>query len=185
MDFDRNAVELLHSNCSGMIDLRLNDSAAEQVGVLPHLTEASKKTLNARAVEQVLPMWQMTLGQLIAFNGGDFSSVISDEKKMTLAEFVWLSQYPNWIEEFSKVVGALNCPTTAEQRQAANACLPVEWKEGMLIFARRYFGLKSFDEAEGVKVCDFVLAKKDEYNAAMFERAMSEQRKRAAQAQRR
>lgn len=162
-----------------MIKLNLNGKAATQAHIVQHLTDASRAVLAKRAVEHVQPFWQMTIGQLIDFAAGDFTSVVSDVKKMTLAQFVWLGEFPKWLEEFSRAVGNLQVPTTAEQRQAANACLPVEWREGLLVFARRYFALPSFAAAEGVKVCDFVLAKKDEYNAAAFERAMSEQRRRA------
>lgn len=167
-----------------MIDLNLDKNATEQVQALAWLTDASRAILNKQAVERVLPMWQMTLGDLIAFTDGDFSRIMP-KNNITLAQFVWLSQFPEWLEEFSRTVGALQVPTTSEQRQAANACLPVEWKEGMLVFARRYFGLHSFTEAEGVKVCDFILAKKDEYNGVVFERSMADQRKRAYKSARR
>jgi hypothetical protein len=51
--------------------------------------------------------------------------------------------------------------------------LPVEWQEGMLVFVRAYFGLKSFGEAENVTIGDYLLAKKDEYNSTIFQRNMA------------
>ena len=152
---------------------------SEYAGSLPYLTELSQRVLNEFADKEVLNKWSMTLGQLFRFCAADFSEVIPDMQHLTVAQWLWLQSFPEWLGSFCKACENLSVPQTPDMQTAAGRCLKVDWQEGLLIFARRYFGLKSFTEAEGVLVGDFLMARKDEYNNAMFERAMGDiQRKR-------
>lgn len=143
------------------------------VDVLPFLTDESRQKLLAKAEERK-PMYEMTLAEFFACCAGDFSCVIADEKHPTTGELLWIERFKVFLEEIAKVLNALVMPLTPEQKKAAEACLPVEWQEGMLVFVRKYFGLRSFAEAERVTIADYLLAKKDEYNTAIFERTYRE-----------
>ena len=54
---------------------------------------------------------------------------------------------------------------------AASVCYPVEFGESLLLFSREYFQLHSFKEASNINLADLLIAKKDAYNKAAFERA--------------
>lgn len=139
--------------------------------VLRYITEESRNALLERA-EQMQPMYEMTLADFFACCNGDFSKVVADMDNPTTGEVLWIECFKQFLEDFSKIAQRFVIPQTAEQKQASANCLPVEWQEGMLVFVRKYFGLKSFADAENITIADWILAKKDEYNAAIFERNM-------------
>lgn len=48
---------------------------------------------------------------------------------------------------------------------------PMTMAEGLLVFARRYFGCRSFSEAERLTLGEWLMAKKDDYNRIAAEQA--------------
>ena len=145
---------------------------SKYVDVLPFVTDDSRKVLMEQAAK-IRDPYTLTLAEFFACCDGDFGCVMKDTKNMTTGEGLWLEYFCNFVTDFGKILERLVIQQTQEQKQASANCLPVEWQEGMLVFVRSYFGLKSFAEAENVTIGDYILAKKDEHNNAIFQRNMA------------
>lgn len=152
------------------MDFDLQKPFDEYADIWSAVTENSRKELRS-AVDKICPMWEISLGDFFACCCGDFSFIL-DKKKPLLWQVIWVEAFPDFVTTFADVCKRLTLEPSTEQKQAAQGCLPMEWQEGILIFARSYFGLPSFSEAENLKLCDFVLAKKDDYNTALAARNM-------------
>lgn len=117
--------------------------------------------------------WQLTIGELGNISNGILPYEVGED--WSVYDYFSLS---NSLETFVKsFVGMLNeyqVRETAEERQAAAGLPKFNENEGLLVFARRYFGLKSFTDAENVTLGDVYLAKKDEYIQSQFERNYNE-----------
>lgn len=145
---------------------------SKYVDVLPFVTDESRKALMQEAAK-IRDPYTLTLAEFFACCEGDFGCVVKDTKNPTTGEGLWLETFRDFLNDFGKILERLVIPQTPEQKQASVNCLPVEWQEGMLVFVRSYFGLKSFSEAENVTIGDYILAKKDEYNTVIFQRNMA------------
>lgn len=145
---------------------------SKYVDVLPFVTDESRKALMAEAAK-IRDPYTLTLAEFFGCCEGDFGCVMKDTENPTTGEALWLDVFRVFIADFGKILERLVIPQTPEQKQASANCLPVEWQEGMLVFVRAYFGLKSFGEAENVTIGDYLLAKKDEYNSTIFQRNMA------------
>ena len=145
---------------------------SKYVDILQFVTDESRKALMEQAAK-IRDPYTLTLAEFFACADGDFECVIKDVDNPTTGEALWLEMFRDFIADFGKILERLVIPQTPEQKQASANCLPVEWQEGMLVFVRAYFGLKSFGEAENVTIGDYLLAKKDEYNTAIFQRNMA------------
>lgn len=111
---------------------------------------------------------------------GDLTGVLGNRSELELTVFEWyaISGLKEFFEQFAKDLEKFIVKADAKEERAAAACYKTGVVEGMLIFAREYFELHSFAEAERVTLADLLLAKKDTYNRAMFERAYQAQFKR-------
>jgi hypothetical protein len=151
--------------------LDLCNKYSEYVDFLPIIKAGDRVMLREKA-KDFMPMWEITLKDFFACCGGDFSCVLSETP--TLWQMLWVEAFPDFVSTFLEVYKRLTIEPTAEQKQAAQGCLPVEWQEGILIFSRSYFGLPNFAEAERLKLADYVLAKKHDYNTRLSERNMQQ-----------
>lgn len=142
---------------------------SKYIDVLPFVTDESRKALMEQAAK-IRDPYTLTLAEFFACCDGDFVCVVKDQNNITTGEGLWLEMFRDFLNDFGKILERLVIPQTPEQKQANANCLPVEWQEGMLVFVRSYFGLKSFGEAENVTIGDYILAKKDEYNSTIFQR---------------
>lgn len=155
------------------MDIDLQKPYAEYAEYLQLLTAKSREDLSA-AAEKVHPMWELKIGVFFRLCDGDFSDVM-DKEKPKLWQVLWAERFPKFIEEFLDVTKRLTLEPTPEQKAAAASCLPMEWQEGILIFARSYFGLHSFAAVEELTLGDYILAKKHDYNTALADRNMHKQ----------
>lgn len=151
------------------MEININAKYSRYADILPFVTDESRKELIAKVIEKRNP-YTLTLADFFACVKGDFSCVVTDVDQPTTADVLWVENFVTFIEEFAAVLKRLSIPQTAEQKQAQKNCLPVDWQEGMLVFARKYFGLHNFADAEKITIGDFLIAKKDDYNTAIFER---------------
>lgn len=158
----------------GIFQMKIDFSKpySKYVDILPFVTDESRKVLMEQAAK-IRDPYTLTLAEFFACCDSDFGCVVKDTKNITTGEGLWLEIFRDFVEDFGKILERLVIPQTPEQKQASSNCLPVEWQEGMLVFVRSYFGLKSFSEAENVTIGDYLLAKKDEYNTAIFQRNMA------------
>lgn len=127
--------------------------------------------IGEKAAQAERDFYALEIGEFFECLQGDFSCVgVTKEtaEDLTTAQFFWCSKFPEFLEGFCKALKTLTPKANAQAQKAASACLPMTLQESMLIFAREYFGLRSFDEAARVTLGDFLLAKKDNYNKETF-----------------
>lgn len=121
--------------------------------------------------------WEMKLGQFIKLVNGDFDAVKNDTIEnggLTIFGKLFIQSATEFIEKWANNYAKLTPTQTALEQQASAVCLKSTFAESLLIFARTYFGLKSFAEAEEIGIADLLLAKKDTYNEAVFRRKLNE-----------
>lgn len=157
--------------------VKITAKASRYADYIALLDDESKARLLTAAKKVVGDYWDLTLGELIALSEGNLACKVKDPKDPTLAEWSWMDGLPEWLDGFVKSINNLTPKQTADEQAAAKNCLPTSWSEGLLIFARNYFGLPSFDAAESIKVGELLIAKKDRYNEVMMARGMAEVQK--------
>lgn len=120
--------------------------------------------------------WQMTAGEFLSMCRGEVSDRLKAEADTAFAHFAVLD-FGEFVKMLTEMLERLTPPLTAEERQAAKALPKQTTEEVLLIFIRQYFGLKSFAEAESVPMLDFLIAKKDVYAKAKYEREVTRLRR--------
>lgn len=155
------------------MDIDLRKPYAEYAEYLQLLTAKSREELSA-AAEKLRPMWDLKIGEFFRLCDGDFACIMDKENPL-LWQVLWVERFPKFVEEFANVMQRLTLEPTQEQKAAAVGCLPMEWQEGILVFARSYFGLHNFAAVEELSLGDYILAKKHDYNIALTERNMHKQ----------
>ena len=120
--------------------------------------------------------YDLTIAQLAAIvNHNDTTCIVNKaDEELTVYEYCTIKGLKEWFEKFVKQIKTLTIPATDQEQRASRACLEVSFVESLLLFARQYFGLHSFREAEQVTLGDVILAKKDAYNKEVFQKAYSE-----------
>lgn len=117
--------------------------------------------------------WTMKISDFCKLSSGDLSPLgVEDMERITASAYFAYLGFKGFVDDFCKVAKSLTPPSTTKENAASSQCLQMSTAEGMLIFARNYFGCRSFDEAGELPLSDYILARKHEYNKSVFERAM-------------
>lgn len=148
---------------------------ADFEGAEQFLTEKGRQQLKDAAVHEFGDPWQLTVGDFVGLCEGDFSR-LGDMAEPTVLQVYWCNVFRDFCDELEKVLTALKIPQDAQEVTAAESMRKVSMAEGMVVFARSYFGLRSFADAERVTMLDYVIAKRDAYNNAIFSRRLAELR---------
>lgn len=159
-----------------MIALSLDWPFAAISEMVEYITEDSKRELMKRADEVIGNPWELTIGQFFDLTNGDASCKginVDDPASITIMQYYWLERFRAFVDELSSALRSLSIPPTPEAMQAAKVCVQVSFEESILVFCREYFGLKSFDEVYSITLADLLIAKRDTYNRAAYERAMA------------
>lgn len=121
--------------------------------------------------------WQLKIKDLESIMDGRIPEPIIEMFKfegITVVEFFRREKsFEAFINNFSDLIEASTLKQTPEELRASEKVPKFMKHEGFLVFAREYFGLKSFSEAEDVTLADLFLAKKDVYAKRVFEREMN------------
>lgn len=111
---------------------------------------------------------------------GDFTTVLSGDVRpllqsggRTVFDTCRVEAFKEWVDELSDTLKRLTPPPTAESVKLNAGTIPSEFVESVYLFCRSYFSLGSFEQADTLKVSEFVLAKKDDYNHAVVDRNVS------------
>lgn len=111
---------------------------------------------------------------------GDFTTVLSGDVRpllqsggRTVFDTCRVEAFREWVDELSDTLKRLTPPPTAESVKLNAGTIPSEFVESVYLFCRSYFSLGSFEQADRLKVSEFVLAKKDDYNHAVVDRNVS------------
>lgn len=155
-----------------------NDTRYIEVAlILENITAECLKELQVKAPIAVFGnggYYAMTLGQFGALLQGVSPAEVlgvTGMESMTVFEYYTLQGLPDFIKTYIERLQRLTPELTADERIGSAMCLPVTAAEGLLLYAREYFGLHSFAEAESIRLSDILIAKKDSYNALMRQRA--------------
>lgn len=154
-----------------------NDNFIKYLVLLENMDEESKNRLQEYADSVYGSPWELALKDFFALSSGDLSHIGMDKKdelKATVCQYVWMKEFREVVEQVTAILKRLQVPQTPEAQRASKNCLKMDFKEGALVFVRKYFGLHSFAQAENVTLADFIVAKKDEFNGAIFQYSMNE-----------
>lgn len=161
-----------------IMKLRLNEHITfDAAAVLDNMTDESRERVRAAVLQQYGRFEDIRLVDFIAFANGDFTPYGIDANKpedMTVAQYVWLSEFRKFVDLFNKINSGLSIPDNADTRKAKTGQKQMSFAEYLLVFCRDYFGFHTFDEAaEKLTVSDYLTAAKDRYNDAIFKRNMA------------
>lgn len=142
--------------------------------------EPSEKYLQDDAVDDLkkaaerayVGMYELTFGQFLRISGGDFSEVLGDMSEPTVLQVYWAKRFRDFQKEFGDALKATQVQPTAEQTRASAGLPKQTFAESMLTFGRAYFGLHSFREAENLTLGDLIIARRDSYINALYERRL-------------
>lgn len=114
----------------------------------------------------------LTVGQLTSVLSGD-SRPLFDSGGRTVFDMARVTAFSEWVGEFADTLRRLTLPPTAEVMALQSGTLKSTFEEYVYTFCRSYFDLGSFEACDRLKVSEFLLAKKDDYNRAVVDRNMA------------
>lgn len=133
------------------------------------LTTESETALKQQAERVYKPCHTLTINEFFGVINGDYS-VLGDMSDPSVLQVYWLKRFAEYVEIFADACKRTKIEPTPEQKQAAQGCLEMSPAEGMLVFARSYFGLHSLREAGDITINEYIMARKDTYNNALVRR---------------
>lgn len=150
----------------------LNEELAPLLSIL---TDEDMGRVRAAAVRDKYGdagFYGMTVGDFTTVIGGDVRPLLQSGGR-TVFDTCRVEAFREWVDELSATLLRLTVPPTAESIRLNAGTLPCEFTESVYLFCRSYFGLPSFEAADTLKVSEFVMAKKDDYNHAVVDRNVS------------
>lgn len=136
-----------------------------------YLKDGAKAVLMAAAEKQYGAMYDLPFGTFFDCANGDFSH-LGKLTNPTVLQVYWCKRFEEFTKEFAKVLKRLQVPQTPEEKQAVDAMMDITWGEAILVFAQKWFGLKSYKAAEKITVGEILIAKRAAYNQEMFARKL-------------
>lgn len=144
---------------------------AQFVAVEKCLTEDGCKALMDAAERVFGNMYDLTLSEFFLLGRGDFSR-LGSMRRPSVLQVYWMKRFAVFVDEFAKALKSFKPKQTAEEKAAADACPQSSYEEALLMFARSYFGLQSFEAASRVKLGEIMIAKKDVYIESVYRRIL-------------
>lgn len=140
-----------------------------------YLTDASRKELTEAAQKVYGEYWQLTIENFVALSQGD-TSMLGNLKDPTVLQVMWLKGLQDFSKMYNDQLLRLQPHKDAQEKAAEAACVKVSAAEGMVVFMREYFGLHSFEEAQQKTLLDFMMAKRDRFNAYIYNKRLADLR---------
>lgn len=137
-----------------------------------YFDDESIKYLKSAAEAEYVRMYDLTFAQFLMACEGYTADIIGDATDKTVLQAFWLMRFEDFKKEFEKTLKNTNVPPKKEEELAAKDLPPQTFAESILIFTRHYFGLHSFREAEQITIGEIIIARKDAYNTAMYNRRL-------------
>lgn len=141
-----------------------------------YVRPSDKEAIKAAAERKYGAMADLAFGMYWSICNGDekaVKSVLGEMKSPSVLQVYWLQRVREYTNEFTDTLKALQVPQTAHEMQASEGMKKSTFAESILVFVRAYFGLQSFRDAEQITLGEIIIAKKDAYNTAMFQRRLS------------
>lgn len=146
-------------------------------GFLEYIKDDSQKELKEQAEKEIGLCWDLTFREFFELSSGDFTCKgidVTKPEELTALQFFWCERFRCFVDEFAASMERLTIPQSPEAAAAAKACMSVTFEESVVVFCREYFGLHNFADAYDISLGEFLIAKKDAYNKAVFEKKMAE-----------
>lgn len=112
---------------------------------------------------------KMPIGELLLILSGDTTPLLTEEAD-TVFDRYRVAAFQRWVGKLIEDLARLTPPITPEAQAKTQGVLPSSFDESVYIFCRNYFSLPSFSAVEELSVGEYVMAKKDAYNAAIVDR---------------
>lgn len=138
-----------------------------------YLTKEATEKLKKAAEESFGAMQDLTFAQFHACVNGNFADVLGNTASPTVLQAYWAKRFADFVEEFAGALKKLTLQQTADEVQASQGLLKVNWDEGLLVFIQSYFGLRSFKEAEQITIGEIIIAKRAQYNQELYRRKLN------------
>ena len=139
------------------------------------IDEDTEKSIIEASKEVYGDYYELTIENLIDYTreGTDSYDELMDPK-ITVFRVYWFKGLAEFLKTYLNLLKNFVVKETPKESMASKACYTVEFGESLLVFAREYFGLHSFKEAANITLSDLLIAKKDAYNKAVFEKAYTQ-----------
>lgn len=111
----------------------------------------------------------MTVGQLTTVLAGDPRPLYRSGGR-TLFDTLTVEAFGEFIDKLAETLKRLTVTPTPESIKLSSGVMPSEFTESVYLFCRSYFGLPSFEAADTLKVSEYLLARKDDYNKQIVDR---------------
>lgn len=164
---------IFRNNCSKMLKIDRNTRYEDFRMWEPLLADGMADAIRKAAVRNrfgVDGFWNMTLGDMFSILAGDMTRLTWGVSPDSVFGVYINKAFSSFMEDFIGKLKSLTLPPTQDAMQASQGCLNVAFDESVYVFCREYFGLHGFEAVEGLKVADFIMAKKDAYNKAVVDR---------------
>lgn len=150
----------------------LNEELAPVLGILKEDDMARVRKAAVRDKYGDAGFYGMTVGDFTTVLAGDVRPLLQSGGR-TVFDSCRVEAFKEWVDELADTLKRLTPPPTAESVRLNAGTIPSEFVESIYLFCRSYFNLGSFEAADTIKVSEFVLAKKDDYNHAVVDRNVS------------
>lgn len=142
--------------------------------VWQNLKDTSKESIRTAAIAVYGDYEGVTIGRVMEIaESGDLSCVFGSHFRNTWGQVVWMMGLRDFIQELPETLLALTPKMDADEKQASEGLMDSTLAESLLVFARNYFGLHSFTDAERITIGEVLIAKKATYNEQMFQKKLS------------
>ena len=120
---------------------------------------------------------------------GDFTTVIAGDPRplydsggRTVFDNCRVDAFKAFIDELAATLKRMKLPPTADSVRMTSGTIPVEFVESIYLFCRNYFNLPSYDKADALKVSEYLMARKDDYNRQVIDRNVAQSMKKGGKA---
>lgn len=129
--------------------------------IIPFLNAERMDTILSAVDEYQLekPLLEMTISEFIECLDPEYPMMFLTEKYLYKA-FGRLKSFRRQLDDITRYLELNKTEPTADQKKAANGVVFPTFEENMLFTVTEYFHLKSFDEAENVKLSNYLLIAK-------------------------
>lgn len=141
--------------------------------ILPYLDEKQVEDIINQIPEVALPT------PILELSIGEFGALLDDEetyiKNLLNEKYLFdalgkLKSFKRQMEELTNFLKLYEVKQTKEEKQAAVGVVFPDFAARMLLTVTKFFGLKSFDEAEKVKLSNYLLILQDEVSSLQYQR---------------
>jgi len=129
--------------------------------------------------EYPFDFYSIKISEFSELLNGNFSielkKILTNEKVTVFAFIQIKNSVEKFLADFSKILKSYEIKQSNEEKRASANLPESDLIESMLIFMQRFFGLKSFVEAEKMTIADFIIAKKADYTSKLYEKNLSDE----------